>query len=115
MHLWNPSGSPGLHPDESDYLGKLMHVLAGLGPQENNNDPIAINDQPYTHPHFGQFFFVNIRWCIRVFEHRNSWAFNLIKTVEFLYTIPRLLMGTLAVSDTLASCSKLLSDDMTER
>ena len=57
VRLWNPSGFPGLYPDESDYLRKAMHVLAGLGPQESNNDPIAINDQPYTHPHFGQLYF----------------------------------------------------------
>ena len=42
VRLWNPSGFPGLYPDESDYLRKAMHVLAGLGPQESNNDPIAV-------------------------------------------------------------------------
>ena len=42
VRLWNPSGFPGLHPDESDYLRKAMLRLAGLGPQESNNNPIAV-------------------------------------------------------------------------
>jgi hypothetical protein len=101
VHLWNPSGFPVLHPDESDYLRKAMHVLAGLGPQEGTNDPIAINNQPYTHPHFGQLFLAAILGGVFGYMNFESLGHsNLVQTVEFLYTIPRLLMGTLAVFDT---------------
>jgi 4-amino-4-deoxy-L-arabinose transferase-like glycosyltransferase len=101
VHLWNPSGFPVLHPDESDYLRKAMHVLAGLGPQEGTNDPIALNNQPYTHPHFGQLFLAAILGGVFGYSNIESLGpSNLVQSVEFLYTIPRVLMGTLAVFDT---------------
>lgn len=99
VHLWNPSGFPALHPDESDYIRKAMHVVAGLGPQEGTSDPIAINNQPYTHPHFGQLFLAAVLGV--GFSGSNLLATsNLAHTVEFLYTLPRVVMGLLAVLDT---------------
>jgi hypothetical protein len=99
VHLWNPSGFPALHPDESDYIRKAMHVVAGLGPQEGTGDPIAINNQPYTHPHFGQLFLAAVLGV--GFSSTNLLATsNLAHTVEFLYTLPRVVMGLLAVLDT---------------
>jgi hypothetical protein len=100
VHLWNPSGFPALHPDESDYLRKAMHVVAGLGPQEGTNDPIAINNQPYTHPHFGQLFLAAVLGGVFGISNLPSPASSIIHSVELLYTIPRLLMGMLAVLDT---------------
>lgn len=100
VHLWNPGGFPALHPDESDYIRKAMHVVAGLGPQEGTGDPIAINNQPYTHPHFGQLFLAAVLGV--GFSNPNLLAAsNLAQTVEFLYTLPRIVMGLLAVLDTL--------------
>ena len=101
VHLWNPSGFPELHPDESDYLRKAMHVLAGLGPQEGTDYPIALNNQSYTHPHFGQLFLAAILGGVFGYSNfENLGHSNLVQTVEFLYTIPRLLMGILAIFDT---------------
>jgi hypothetical protein len=48
IHLWNPTGFPSVHIDESHYLRRAMIVLQGLGPQ----DPYY----PYDHPYFGQVF-----------------------------------------------------------
>ncbi len=98
VHLYNPSGFPGIHPDESDYIRKSMHVLAGLGPQENSSDPIAINNQPYTHPHFGQFFLAALLGSLGY----PNWISteSLVNSVGFLYDVPRLLMGILAAVDT---------------
>lgn len=76
-----------------------MHVVAGLGPQEGTGDPIAINNQPYTHPHFGQLFLAAVLGV--GFSSTNLLATsNLAHTVEFLYTLPRVVMGLLAVLDT---------------
>jgi dolichyl-phosphate-mannose--protein O-mannosyl transferase len=90
-----------LHPDESDYLRKAMHVVAGLGPQEGMSDPIAINNQPYTHPHFGQLFLAEVLGV--EFSDPNlavPAASSLAHTIELLYSLPRLVMGLLAVLDT---------------
>ena len=34
-HLFNPIGWPGLYYDEGIYLGRSMHLMNGLGPQED--------------------------------------------------------------------------------
>ena len=50
-HLWNPVGFPSIHIDEGYYLGRGLHVLQGLGPQEGNR---------YDHPYFGQLFLAGV-------------------------------------------------------
>ena len=97
IHLWNPGGFPSLHPDEGDYLRKTMHVLSGLGPQEDAGERSAIN-QSYTHPHFGQLFLATILGILGYPQMVN--AVPDVRSIEVLYAVPRLVMGLLAVIDT---------------
>ena len=108
-HLWNPIGFPAIHPDEGTYMRRAMHILAGLGPQEfatTQSNEITIYDHPYhgqiylyDHPYFGQLYLAAILGLIGYPPpHSTSTDTDLI---GFLYLIPRLLMGALAVIDTL--------------
>lgn len=45
-HLWNTSQFPTIHVDEGTYIRRALHVLNGLGPQENTSW--------YDHPFMGQ-------------------------------------------------------------
>jgi hypothetical protein len=91
-HLWNPLGFPaGTSYDEGIYLRRAMHVLNGLGPQENQKF--------YDHPYFSQLFIAAFFWSIGYPVSTNPSSKN-IDSIETLYMIPRLLMGTLAVFDT---------------
>jgi hypothetical protein len=91
-HLRNPLGSPaGTSYDEGIYLRRAMHLLNGLGPQENQKF--------YDHPYFSQLFIAAFFWSIGYPVSTNSSSEN-IDSIETLYMIPRLLMGTLAVFDT---------------
>jgi len=90
-HFWNPIGFPTFHNDEGEYLARSMHVLAGLGFQDQSF---------YDHPYFGQLFLGSIFWLID-YPHSLHPSVSNIQTVEALYIIPRMLMGLLAVVDTL--------------
>ena len=91
-HLWNPLGFPaGTSYDEGIYLRRAMHVLNGLGPQENQNF--------YDHPYFSQLFIAAFFWSIG-YPVSTTPSSEDIDSIETLYMIPRLLMGTLAVFDT---------------
>ena len=94
VHLWNPTGFPALDQDEGHYMRRAMQVIQGLGPQESN----ATYFYPYDHPYFGQIFLaaalsiVNYPYSINPSVNPQS--------IEMLYTVPRILMGILAVVDT---------------
>lgn len=91
-HLWNPLGFPaGTSYDEGIYLRRAMHLLNGLGPQENQKF--------YDHPYFSQLFLAAFFWSIGYPTSTNPSSED-IESIETLYMIPRLLMGTLAVFDT---------------
>ena len=92
-HLWNPLGFPaGTSYDEGIYLRRAMHLLNGLGPQENQKF--------YDHPYFSQLFIAAFFWSIGYPFSTNPTSEDDIDSIETLYMIPRLLMGTLAVFDT---------------
>jgi Dolichyl-phosphate-mannose-protein mannosyltransferase len=93
-HLWNPIGFPAVHNDEGWYMLRAMHVLAGLGPLENP----FFND----HPYFGQLFLAAMLGTIGYpgSLHPSSSAQDIEHSIEMLYTVPRILMGLLAVVDT---------------
>jgi hypothetical protein len=91
-HLWNPLGFPaGTSYDEGIYLRRTMHLLSGLGPQENQKF--------YDHPYFSQLFLAAIFWCVDYSVSTNPSSED-VGSIEALYMIPRLLMGILAVFDT---------------
>jgi len=91
-HLWNPLGFPyGPSNDEGIYLRRAMHVLIGLGPQES---------LLYDHPYFAQLFLAGIFKIIGYPDSLGSSTGDLY-SIELLYLVPRILMGILAVADTL--------------
>lgn len=110
-HLWNPIGFPTVHPDEGTYMRRALHVLEGLGSQEfsnvNREQVVTIYDHPYIdkvflydHPYFGQLFLAGALAIIGYpFGLGTSSVDN--DSIEMLYLIPRVMMGLLAVFDTL--------------
>ena len=89
-HLWNVTGFPEIFYDEGVYLRRAMHVLSGQGPQE------AVY---YDHPYFGQLFLAGIFYAIGYPDSLNPEP--TIQSIEELYLVPRIIMGILAVFDTI--------------
>jgi dolichyl-phosphate-mannose-protein mannosyltransferase len=94
IHLWNPSGFPGLDQDEGHYMRRAMQVLQGLGPQESK----ATFFYPYDHPYFGQIFLASVLSLVN-YPYSINPTIN-SHSIEMLYLVPRVLMGILAVVDT---------------
>jgi Dolichyl-phosphate-mannose-protein mannosyltransferase len=91
-HLWNPIGFPSIHIDEGAYyLDRAFSVLNGLGPQKEG--------APYDHPYFGWFFLAGIFKIIGYPESLNPQPGS-ANSVGMIYTVPRIVMGFLAVLDT---------------
>jgi hypothetical protein len=90
-HLFNPTGWPGLYYDEAIYMRRAMHLMNGLGPQE---DPSF-----YDHPYFGQFFLAGI-FSLIGFPHIISSQIGNTTSIEMLYFVPRIIMGLIAIIDT---------------
>lgn len=89
VHLWNVAGFPDIFFDEGVYMRRAMHVLNGLGPQEGSF---------YDHPFFGQTFLAGI---LGVIGYPNSLhSSGDVNSIAALYTVPRIIMGLLAVADT---------------
>jgi Dolichyl-phosphate-mannose-protein mannosyltransferase len=103
-HLWNPIGFPYLYVDEGIYMGRAMHVLEGYGPLESN----SIFPIKYDHPYFGQLFLAGALSIIGYPDSLNVSSPLLItvdydyllRSIEMLWLVPRVLMGMLAVADT---------------
>jgi len=95
-HLWNPLGFPSIHIDEAHYMRRAMLVLEGMGPQES-----AASGYPrtYDHPYFGQLFLGGILALIGFPNILNP--SSELQSIESLHLVPRLLMGLLALVDTL--------------
>jgi 4-amino-4-deoxy-L-arabinose transferase-like glycosyltransferase len=95
-HIWNPIGFPSLIHDESIYLRRTMQVVGGSGPQE----PVEYSDHAYDHPYFGQIFLAAI-FSVVGYPEVLDLSSGSIQSVELLYLIPRVLIGLLAIADTL--------------
>jgi dolichyl-phosphate-mannose-protein mannosyltransferase len=95
-HLWNPLGFPSIHIDEAHYMRRAMLVIQGMGPQES-----AASGYPrtYDHPYFGQIFLGGILRLIGYPDILKPGSDQ--QSIESLHMVPRLLMGILAVVDTL--------------
>lgn len=89
VHLWNVAGFPDIFFDEGVYMRRAMHVLNGLGPQEGSF---------YDHPFFGQIFLAGMLGFIGYPSSLHSSGDT--NSIAILYTIPRIIMGLLAVADT---------------
>ncbi|HXW11655.1 MAG TPA: discoidin domain-containing protein [Nitrososphaeraceae archaeon] len=92
IHVWNPIGFPPIGADEGVYMRRSLHILAGLGPQE-------LKIGYYDHPYFGQLFLAGIFSMIQYPDIVQP-ALGDRHSIEMLYTVPRILMGLLAVVDT---------------
>jgi hypothetical protein len=94
-HLWNAVGFPDQAPDDGTYIRRALRVLGGLGLQQ---------DTFYDHPYFGQIFLGTIFTIIGYPDlgvpSVPASVQDLERSMEMLYTIPRILMGLLAVADT---------------
>ena len=94
-HIWNATGFPDQAPDDGTYIRRALRVIEGLGPQQ---------DTFYDHPYFGQIFLGSIFTLIGypdIGVHSVPATIqDLERSVGALYTIPRILMGILAVVDT---------------
>ncbi|HEU5120670.1 MAG TPA: phospholipid carrier-dependent glycosyltransferase, partial [Candidatus Nitrosocosmicus sp.] len=95
-HLWNPTGFPSVYIDEDHYMRRALQVMEGHGPQESS----TIYDHPYDHPYFGQIFLASI---LKIFDYKYqlNQDTETPESIEQLYTTPRILMGVLAVIDTI--------------
>jgi 4-amino-4-deoxy-L-arabinose transferase-like glycosyltransferase len=99
-HLFNSTGFPCLNPDEGKYVRRALHVLEGLGPQDPSSrfDHGQETNSSYDHPHFGQIFLAGI---FQIIGYPSSLhTLPTVESIEMLYTVPRVLMGILAVVDT---------------
>ena len=94
-HIWNATGFPDQAPDDGTYIRRALRVIEGLGPQQ---------DTFYDHPYFGQIFLGTIFTLIGYPDigvpSVPATIQDLERSVGALYTIPRILMGILAVVDT---------------
>ena len=101
-HIWNPIGFPAIHPDEGTYMRRAMYALEGLGPQDPSNqfDHTQLSTSSYDHPYFGQIFLASVFKLIGYPDFSNLSTSTDIQSIEFLYMMPRILMGLLAVLDT---------------
>jgi len=90
-HIWNPVGSPSIHDDEGHYIRRAIHVSEGLGAQEKGRG--------YDHPYFGWLFLGNI-FSIVGYPDSLSPKLGDVSSIEALWSVPRILVGLLAVVDT---------------
>ncbi|NOJ27347.1 MAG: glycosyltransferase, partial [Nitrososphaera sp.] len=86
-HLWNPAGFPDIFFDEGVYMRRAIHVIEGLGPQESYF---------HDHPFFGQLFLAGAL-ILTGFPGSSGTDAD---SISALYTVPRVLMGLLAIADT---------------
>src|SRR5215207_3565282 len=88
-HLWNPIGFPAVHVDEGTYMRRAMHVIDQLDPQEGVY---------YDHPYFGQLFLAAMLSLVGYPDSLHPSPD--VKSIEMLHMVPRVLMGLLAIVDT---------------
>ncbi len=101
-HLWNAGYFPAIHPDEGSYMRRAMYTLEGHGVQDPSNqfDHVQTSTSGYDHPYFGQVFLASVFKVIGYPDSLNPKPGD-AQSVEMLYLVPRVLMGILAVVDTL--------------
>jgi 4-amino-4-deoxy-L-arabinose transferase-like glycosyltransferase len=75
-----------------------MHVLQGLGPQEESDELVSYPLHTYTHPYFGQLFLAGV---LGTFGYPSSLnPSSDVSSIKSIFLVPRLLMGVLAIADT---------------
>lgn len=89
-HLWSVSQFPTIHIDEGYYIKRALHVLNGLGPQENTSR--------YDHPFMGQIVLASLLGLIG-YPHSLNPSPS-VDSIETLYAVPRIFIGILSLIDT---------------
>ena len=76
-------------------MRRAFQVMEGQGPQES----FSVYDHPYDHPYFGQIF---LAFMLKLADYKlpTDQSIESPESIQQLYTVPRLLMGILAVIDT---------------
>jgi Dolichyl-phosphate-mannose-protein mannosyltransferase len=99
-HLWNVAQFPSFHPDEGVYIRRALHILAGLGLQDPSSryDHSQDSTSAYDHPYFGPLFLAGIFKIIGYPQNLNTTPD--VASIETLSSVPRLIMGVLAILDT---------------
>jgi len=83
---------PPLKYEDGTYVGRAMHVLVAQNPQEGKF---------YDHPYFGQLFLAGILWLTGYPDSMHASAEgDVLKSVEQLWLIPKIFIGTLGIVDT---------------
>lgn len=90
IHIWNPAGFPDIFYDEGIYMYRAMHIMAGEGLQTGSF---------HDHPFFGQLFLAGFL-TLTGYPNSLNPSTN-ADSIQMLYFVPRVLMGILAVVDTL--------------
>jgi hypothetical protein len=89
-HLWNVTGFPFIDVDEGHYLRKAISTLEGKGFQPQNR---------YLSPYFGQIFLAGIFKTIGFPNFIVNDSSQSPATIEGLFLVPRILVGSLAIVD----------------
>jgi Dolichyl-phosphate-mannose-protein mannosyltransferase len=89
-HLWNVTGFPFIDVDEGHYLRKAISTLEGEGFQPQNR---------YLSPYFGQIFLAGIFKTIGFPNFIVNDSSQSPATIEGLFLVPRILVGSLAIVD----------------
>ena len=89
-HLWNVTGFPFIDVDEGHYLRKAISTLEGEGFQPQNR---------YFSPYFGQIFLAGIFKTIGFPNFIVNDSSQSPATIEGLFLVPRILVGSLAIVD----------------
>jgi Ca2+/Na+ antiporter len=90
-HLWNAAESPSIHGDEGHYIRRALFVSEGNGPQEPTSN--------YDHPYYGWLMLGSILGIVDYPNSLNPQSGDQY-SVEMVWSLPRLVMGIIAVFDT---------------
>jgi Dolichyl-phosphate-mannose-protein mannosyltransferase len=100
-HLWNVTGFPSFHPDEGVYIRRALHIVAGLGLQDPSSkfDHSQESTSSYDHPYFGPLLLAGIFKILGYPQNMNTTPD--VTSIESLSSVPRIIMGIIAIIDTL--------------
>jgi len=100
-HLWNVTGFPSFHPDEGVYIRRALYIAGGLGLQDPSSkfDHSQESTSSYDHPYFGPLLLAGIFKILGYPQNMNTTPDA--SSIEKLSSIPRIIMGIIAIIDTL--------------
>src|SRR4029079_8855014 len=95
IHIWNPIGFPSFqHDEDTHYLPRALIFM-------KYGDPQKEHPELYDHPFFGQILLGTLFKAIDYPQALITTSESNYETIGLLYMVPRIIMGSLAVLDTL--------------